>query len=184
MLIEDKILFNEIKNRNLKVYEALFSNYYPGLVRFAEGYLFDKQVCEDIVQNIFVYLWENAEKINFEVSVKAYFFQSVKNGCLNHLRNLQIRDRHNLMYIEALLNREDADGSEDPEIILQIRHAISRLPEQMAGVFNLKYLEGKKLKEIASIKQISENTIKTQLLRAKDKLRKILLETTTVKFIL
>ncbi|MCK9639319.1 MAG: RNA polymerase sigma-70 factor [Prolixibacteraceae bacterium] len=184
MLVEDKILFNEIKNRNLKVYEALFSNYYPGLVRFAEGYLFDKQTCEDIVQNIFIYLWENAEKINFEVSVKAYFFQSVKNGCLNHLRNLQIHDRHNLLYIEALFNQEDADGKDDPEIVMQIRNAISKLPDQMAGVFKLKYLEGKKLKEIAHIKQISENTIKTQLLRAKDKLRKILMETTSVKFLL
>jgi DNA-directed RNA polymerase specialized sigma24 family protein len=79
MQIEDKILFNEIKNRNLKVYESLFSNYYPQLVKFAEGYLFDKQECEDIVQNLFVYFWENAEKINLGLSVKAYFFQSVKN---------------------------------------------------------------------------------------------------------
>ena len=184
MLIEDKILFNEIKNRNLKVYEALFSNYYPELVRFAEGYLFDRQVCEDIVQNLFIYLWENAEMINLDTSVKAYFFQSVKNRCLNHLRDLQIRDRHNLLYIEALLNQEDADSLEDPEIILQISDAIAKLPEQMAGVFQLRYLEGKKLREIARVKQISENTVKTQLQRAKDKLRKILLETTSVKFIL
>ena len=184
MLVEDKILFNEIKNRNLKVYEALFSNYYPELVRFAEGYLFDRQVCEDIVQNLFIYLWENAEIINLDVSVKAYFFQSVKNRCLNHLRDLQIRDRHNLLYIEALLNQEDADGLEDPEIILQISAAIAKLPEQMASVFQLRYLEGKKLREIARVKQISENTVKTQLQRAKDKLRKILFETTSVKFIL
>ena len=78
MRVEDKILFNEIKNRNLKVYESLFSNYYPQLVRFAEGYVFDKQVCEDIVQNLFIHFWENVESINLDLSVKAYFFQSVK----------------------------------------------------------------------------------------------------------
>ena len=182
MLVEDKILFNEIKNRNLKVYESLFSNYYPELVRFAEGYLFDKQVCEDIVQSLFIHLWENAETINFDISVKAYFFQSVKNRCLNHLRDLQIRDRHNYLYIEALLNQEDANVLEDPEIILQISAAIAKLPEHMAAVFKLKYLEGKKLREIAQINQITENTVKTQLQRAKDKLRKILIENTSLNF--
>ncbi len=99
MAIEDKIVFSEIKNRNLKVYEALFKDYYPQLVRFAEGYIFDRQACEDIVQTLFVYFWENAETVELEVSVKAYFFQSVKNRCLNHLRDLHIHDRHNLLYM-------------------------------------------------------------------------------------
>ncbi len=182
MLIEDKILFNEIKNRNLKVYEALFSNYYPQLVRFAEGYLFDKQECEDIVQNLFIYFWENADKISLELSVKSYFFHSVKNRCLNHLRDLNIRDRHNLLYLEGLMNLEDYSGLQDPEIIIHINAAISQLPEQMAKIFKLKYLEGKKISEIAQIHQITENTVKTQLLRAKGKLRKLLTETTSLNF--
>lgn len=182
MQIEDKILFNEIKNRNLKVYEALFSNYYPQLVRFAEGYLFDKQECEDIVQNLFIYFWENADKIKLDHSVKSYFFHSVKNRCLNHLRDLNIRDRHNLLYLEGLLNVGDYSEFQNPQIIIQINTAIAQLPEQMAKIFKLKYLEGKKISEIAKINQITENTVKTQLLRAKDKLRKLLTETTSLNF--
>ena len=183
MLVEDKILFNEIKNRNLKVYEALFSNYYPQLVRFAEGYIFDKQECEDIVQNLFIYFWENALKLNLEVSIKSYFYQSVKNRCLNHLRDLQIHDRHNLLYIEALMNQENYEEIQDPEITLKINGAIAQLPDHMAEIIRLKYLEGKKLSEIAQINQISENTVKTQLQRAKEKLRKILIDSTSIKFI-
>jgi RNA polymerase sigma-70 factor (family 1) len=167
----------------LKVYEALFSNYYPQLVRFAEGYIFDKQACEDIVQNLFINFWENAEKINLDSSVKAYFFQSVKNRCLNHLRDLQIHDRHNLLYLEALMNQENYEEIQDPEVIIHINAAISQLPEQMASIFKLKYLECKKIREIAEINQISENTVKTQLQRAKDKLRMILVESTNLKFI-
>ena len=183
MLVEDKILFNEIKNRNLKVYESLFSNYYPQLVRFAEGYIFDKQECEDIVQNLFIYFWENALKLNLEVSIKSYFYQSVKNRCLNHLRDLQIHDRHNLLYIEALMNQENYEEIQDPEITLKINGAIAQLPDHMAEIIRLKYLEGKKLSEIAQINQISENTVKTQLQRAKEKLRRILIDSTTIKFI-
>ena len=183
MLVEDKILFNEIKNRNLKVYESLFSNYYPHLVRFAEGYIFDKQECEDIVQSLFIYFWENAERINLEISVKSYFFQSVKNRCINHLRDLHIHDRHNLLYLEALLNQENCEEYQDSEIIQQINAAITQLPLQMAEIFRLKYLEGKKIVEIAKINQISENTVKTQLQRAKDKLRKILADRTSLEFL-
>ena len=183
MQIEDKILFNEIKNRNLKVYEALFSNYYPGLVRFAEGFLFDKQECEDIVQNLFIYFWENAQKLNLDLSVKCYLYQSVKNRCLNHLRDLQIRDQHNLLYLEGLINMEDFSEIQDPEIIIQINAALKQLPEQMAKIFKLKYLDDKKISEIAQIRNITENTVKTQLLRAKTKLRKILSETTSLNIL-
>jgi RNA polymerase sigma-70 factor (family 1) len=182
MQIEDKILFNEIRNRNLKVFEALFGNYYPQLVKFAEGYLFNIQECEDIVQNIFIHFWENAEQIPIEHSIKSYFFQAVKNRCLNCLRDLKIHDKHNILYIEALINLENTDEIEDPEIILQINHAIEQLPEQMRAIFKLKYLEGKKLSEIAMINQISENTVKTQLLRAKEKLRKSLYNATLLMF--
>jgi RNA polymerase sigma-70 factor (ECF subfamily) len=183
MLIEDKILFNEIKNRNLKVYESLFRNYHPRLVRFAEGYVFDKQECEDIVQNIFIYFWENAEKIDLESSLKGYFFQSVKNRCLNRLRDLQIHDRNNLFYLEALLNQVNYEEIQYSEIIIQIHAAIEQLPQQMAEIFKLKYLEGKKIGEIAQINHVTKNTVKTQLQRAKNKLRKILIETTSVRFI-
>lgn len=184
MLVEDKILFSEIKNRNLKVYEALFTNYYPQLVRFAEGYVFDRQECEDIVQNLFIYFWENAQDINLERSIKSYFFQSVRNRCLNHLRDLQIHDRHNLLYVEAMLNQENYDDLQDPEMIVQINAALARLPAHMAEIMRLKYLEGKKLTEIAQINHISENTVKTQLQRAKEKLRKILTQQTNLIFLL
>jgi RNA polymerase sigma-70 factor (family 1) len=184
MLVEDKILFNEIKNRNLEVYEALFNNYYPQLLKFAEGYIFDRHECEDIVQTIFISFWENSGKMNLDLSIKAYFFQAVKNRCLNYLRDLQIRDRHNLIYIESLLRQENYEELQDPEIINQINAAIAQLPEQMAEIFKLKYFEGKKLKEIAVTNQITENTVKTQLQRAKDKLRKILIKNSSLKFYL
>lgn len=182
MQIEDQILFDEIKNRNLKVYEALFTKYYPQIVRFAEGYLFDKQACEDIAQNIFIYFWEKAARINLDVSIKAYLFESVRNRCINHLRDLHIHDRHNLLYIESQLNQENYTDFQDPEIIGKLNQAIAQLPDQMAVIFKLKYLEGKKIREIAQENRISENTVKTQLQRAKDKLRKILVKNSSITF--
>lgn len=184
MLIEDKIVLNEIRNRNLKVYEALFKNYYPQLVKFAEGYLFDKQACEDIVQTLFIHFWENAEPFDLDYSLKSYFYQSVKNRCLNYLRDLHIHDQHNIAYMSTILTQDEVESMEDPEIMRQVSEAISKLPKEMAEIFKLKYLEGMKLREIAKKNHISENTVKTQLLRGKNKLRKILFDRTALMFTL
>jgi RNA polymerase sigma-70 factor (ECF subfamily) len=180
--VEDKILLGEIKNRNRKVFEALFYEYYPHLIRYAEGFVFDKQACEDIVQNLFIYFWENTQYIEITHSLKSYFYQSVKNRCLNYIRDIQVLDKHKILYIEALLNEDDSPGWVDLEILNKIQEAIAQLPEQMGELFKQKYLYGRKLQEIAEINNISENTVKTQLQRAKEKMRKMLLKSTSLKF--
>ena len=184
MSIEDKILFNEIKNRNRKVFESMFYEYYPRLVKYAEGFVFDRQACEDIVQNLFIYFWEKTDCIIIEQSIKGYFYQSVKNRCLNHLRNIHIQDKHKLLYLESILNSDDSATWVDSDIGSQIEKAIEKLPPQMASLFQLKYLEGKKYREIASENNISENTVKTQIQRAKEKLRTLLLESASLKYFL
>jgi len=184
MRVEEKVLINEIKNRNYKVYEALFYDYYPSLIRFAEGYVFNRQVGEDIVQSTFIYIWENANKIEIQTSLKAYFYTTIKNKCLNHLRSLRIQDKHNILYLEATLNSNDTSKIEDPEILKKINDAINELPEKMADIFKLKYVQGKKNKEVAEILKVSENTVKTQLQRAKAKLRTLLVKSIAVIFIL
>lgn len=181
MKVEDKILLNEIKGRNRKVFEALFYEYYPHLLRYAEGFVFNKQVCEDIVQNLFIHFWENTHRLEVQLSLKSYFYQSVKNRCLNHLRDIQVRDKHKILYMEALLNGDDSPEHVDVEIIREVQVAIAKLPPQMAELFKQKYLFGRKCQEIAKTNQISENTVKTQLKRAKEKMRQTLMDNNVVK---
>jgi len=184
MKIEERILFNEIKSRNRQVFEGLFREYYPFLTKFAEGFVFDRQVAEDIVQNLFLHFWENVSHIEIESSIRSYLYQSVRNRCLNYLRDLHVQDKHRLLYIEAGLNSEDPLIWQETDLIRQIQEAIDSLPVQMRELFVMKYLQGMKTKEIAGMKGISENTIKTQLQRAKEKLRRKLSETTSFYFFL
>ncbi|WP_200975631.1 RNA polymerase sigma-70 factor [Echinicola sp. 20G] len=183
MRIEDKLLVNEIQKRNKDVFEALFHDYYPPLMKFAEGFVFDVEVCEDIVQNIFVHIWEQAEYLNITTSFKSYLYKAVKNRCLNHLRSLKIEDKHQLLYLEACLNDSNVD-LDDTELIRKIEQAINELPPKMADIFKLKYVEENSVRDIATQLNISENTIKTQLLRAKDKLRVTLRENLNLNFML
>ncbi|UCS95010.1 RNA polymerase sigma-70 factor [Echinicola marina] len=183
MRIEDKLLLREIQKRNNEVFEALFHDYYAGLIKFAEGFVFDNEVCEDIVQNIFIYIWENAEFLNITTSFKSYLYKAVRNRSLNHLRNLKIEDKHHLLYIEASLNDPEMD-MEDLEMIQKIESAIDALPPKMGKIFRLKYLEEKTVREIAAKMDVSENTIKTQLNRAKGKLRASLHQSLHINFLL
>ncbi|MDX1283754.1 MAG: RNA polymerase sigma-70 factor [Draconibacterium sp.] len=184
MRIEDKIIFNEIQKGNKVVYESLFSEYYESLVRFAEKYIFDQHASEDLVQELFIHVWEQASRMEIKTSIKAYFYQAIRNKCLNYLKSLKVKDKHNLLYIEALINGDDDAELYDPEIIQKIKDAIDELPPQMSRVFRLKLLDGLKQDEIAAELDISVNSVKTHLKRARVKLRESLLEKTNLLFLL
>ncbi len=184
MRIEDKIIFNEIKKGNKLVYEALFSDYYAHLVRFADQYVLDRETSEDIVQDLYLYIWENAVRINIHTSIKAYLYQSLKNRCLNYLKSLKVKDEKNVIYVDALLNSKDEAAFFDPEIIDQIKQSMDDLPPQMAKIIKLKHLDGMKQNEIAEQLNISVNSVKTQLKRARIKLRESLFKKTHLYFFL
>lgn len=184
MRIEDKIILNEIRKGNKVVYESLFSEYYEGLVRFAQKYIFDQHASEDLVQELFIYVWEQAQRMEIKTSIKAYFYQAVRNKCLNYLKSLKVKDKHNFLYIDALIHGDDEAELYDPDIFQRIKDAIDELPPQMARVFRLKLLEGLKQDEIAAELDISVNSVKTHLKRARVKLRELLMQKTNLLFLL
>ena len=182
MLIEEKILINAIASRNRDVFENLFCEYFPVLTKYAEGFIFDRDACEDLVQSLFIHIWENADTIKIRTSIKSYLFQSVKNRCLNHLRNLKVSDRHKLLYLESMLNCSDENDRVDPEWAGRVNFAMEKLPGQMARALRLKYMEGEKIVRIAWKMKISENTVKTHLTRGKKRLHKQLQESISLFF--
>lgn len=183
MKIEDKLVIRELQHKNIAVFEAIFHDYYPHLLQFAERFVIDRDIAEDIVQNIFVSLWENAARLQITSSLRTYLYVSVKNRCLNHLRQLKIEDKHHLLFIEACLN-DDNLSQDDSELFHQIQQAIQALPPKMAEIFRLKYLDEKSIKDISSRLEISENTVKTQLLRGKTKLKSLLKKSIDINFLL
>ena len=157
----------KLANKDREHFEYIFHSYSEGLVRFAEGYVFDRNEAEDIVQNLFVSLWDNADKIKINTSLKSYLYQSTKNRCLNFIRDLNIRDKHNVMYLEAVISSANLDIARQEVLYEKLERALETLPERMLEIFKLKYVEGKKIAEICEELEVTENTVKTQLKRAK-----------------
>ncbi|MCF6241382.1 MAG: RNA polymerase sigma-70 factor [Bacteroidales bacterium] len=173
------IIFKEIRKGNQKVFKAFFDRNYKRFVIYANSYLFDQQESEDIVQEVFVYIWENANQLNITASLNGYVLAMVRNRCLNYLRSIKITDNSNFIKFDVLNlvseNIIDSTDDEDRKIIYhQILKIIDTLPERMQQTVRLKFIYGYKYAEIAEELNISVNTVKTQLKRAKLKIIELL----------
>lgn len=172
--METNIALEELQKQNKTVYKNVFNHFYKGLVLYANNFLFDQQASEDVVQEVFIALWENAKNIEIKTSLKAYLFAMVRNRCLNYLKVVKVTDDLNLIDLNSMLILdEDLDLiSEEEKNILynQILKIIATFPESMQQVFKLKFIENYSYNEIADELGISVNTVKTQLQRAKTKI--------------
>lgn len=162
-------------------FEDIYLSYFSKMKYFAKEYVISEEDAENIVQDVFVELWENKEMLNMHMNLIAYLFTTIKNKCLNHLRHkLVVQEtvsklqeeytislRMNLDSLEAFDNNLFSD--QDIEKI--ISRALDTLSEKCRTIFIMSKIEGKKQKEIAQELNISINTIETQMGIAYKKLR-------------
>lgn len=160
-----------LKRREESALTVLFDMYYEKLYLFAEKYIYDSDKAHDIVQDVFLKIWENAEQLVLRLSIQHYLFTSVRNGCLNYLKSLQIEDRNNRKYVEAYIESQNVDMVEDEELLAKIRQVLDELPEKCREVCELRFVEGYKYSEIATRLGMNENTVKAQLHRGMERMR-------------
>ena len=161
-------LFQEIKQNNTEAYEKFFKLYYAELVRFAYEYLKDKDAAEDLVQEVFVKLWEKRAGIEMKSAPKSYLYVTVKNHCLNKLKSEQ---RHVLFEDDFADDQRFAVSSasqlsEVKQLSEHIKQAMDKLPPRCGLIFKLSRFEEKSYKEIADILEISVKTVENQMGKA------------------
>lgn len=163
---EDKILLEGLQSRQEFAYVYLFKAYYRQLHAFAAHYLANVEAAHDIVQGLFTEFYEKGEKLSVTTSLKSYLFSSVKNRCLNYLRELKIRDSHAQNIIEAHIFSHSVETFKEGALIEELKDVIEEMPPGMQEVFRLRIVEGYKFKEIGETLQISENSAKVQMSQA------------------
>ena len=127
---------------------------------------------KDIVQECFIKLWENREKVSNPVS---YLFTSVRNSSLNYLKADQ-KSKGKVVDIDEIhhIKVDDSAIEAAVEYFHKVEEAYKRLQEltgRCKDIFMMAYIEKMKIREIAEELDVSENTVKTYLKRAKDALR-------------
>ncbi|MAB57367.1 MAG: RNA polymerase subunit sigma-70 [Aequorivita sp.] len=162
--------------KNLEGYKSLFETLYPPLCLFANRYLNDMDASKDIVQEVFIKIWEKQPVFTNPNTTKAYFYTTVKNYCLNYLKC----NHHKIITNAATLDNE-LQQSEDyffaelvsAEINAQLYKAIDTLPKKAAKVISLS-LNNYTTNEIAEELNITPSTVRTQKSLAYQKLKGLL----------
>ena len=153
-------------------YEQLFTEYYQPLSLFAVRYVSDLETAKEIVQDLFVALYENRKSLLITTSLRSYLYQSVRNRCLNHLKHIQVNRKH----LENLkLNQESSEdlqaSIEKTELEVRIFKIVSGLSPRCQDIFKKSRVNGMKNMEIAELLNISIRTVETQISNALKVLR-------------
>lgn len=157
--MQEKISFEEIRKGNIEAFGILFKEYFGSMCVIAKGFIADTHAAEDIVQDIFIRLWEKKHEYEKIPNLQVFLYVLVKNRCLDYLRS----KKNTIDYTQTeLVHQEETfyDLVQEEEICRIIDNTIALLPSQSARIMKLT-LAGKQNKEISEILNISVNSVKT-----------------------
>jgi RNA polymerase sigma-70 factor (family 1) len=161
-----------LKDGDENFYRDLFLTYYAPLTAFASKYVSDSDSAKDIVQSVFVKLFEKRHSLSIDESIKSYLYKTVSNACINFKEKELVRSKHQSDYAKSLSEISFHDALEQTEQEFKIFQAINNLPPQCRRIFILSRLELKRNPQIAEELAISVRTVETQISNALRTLRK------------
>ncbi len=172
--MSDQLIIQQIKNKNEKVFESLFKEYFKVLSLYAKKYVYDIDIAKDITQETFVKLYEKRENLVIHTSLKSFLFTSVRNKCLDYIKLNKIREQHQeaIKYQSSLSSEDDDDDKiRITELQQKLHNIIKTLPAQNQKIFMLSRFEGKSNQEIANEMNLSKRTVETHISNALKKIR-------------
>jgi len=167
----DEELLAGIQNADHDVFTTLYARYFQGLSLAALKYVKGTSIAEEIVQDVFLKLWEAPGDIMHVRSLKAYLYRAVINHSINYvnrqknieLHHQRIAEETSQKYIESLI--------EDHALKELLYQEIERLPTQCRKVFKMSRFQDLKYREIAEQLNISEKTVENHIVNALKTLR-------------
>jgi RNA polymerase sigma-70 factor (family 1) len=158
----DDHLHKSLTLNNKQDFKKLYVLFFPALYQFALKIVKDQFCAEDIVQEVFMNLWDNGREFKTIQKVKSFLYTSVKNKCLDHLEHETVIQKHR----EHSINRVEFDKTIDYRIIEEetyrlVYNAINELPPECKKIL-MHSINGLQNTEIAKEMNISVNTVKTQ----------------------
>lgn len=160
---------HEQSNNNFIKFESFFKKYYQELTSIAYNYLKDKDDCKDIVQEVFIKVWEKKKDLIDDPKAIYYLVTAVKNNCISKLR----KKVYHLSVEDATIQNEiraDIYNEESAEIQFSthefITTALEKLPPKCATIFKLSRFDSMTYLDIAKKLDISVKTVENQMGKA------------------
>lgn len=165
-------LLSLIEGGDAEAFTEFYSDTFKKLILVADRYVRSVHIAEEIVQDVFVKIWEDKTQLSGINSIQSYLYRSVANASINHINREKNLEKHHLKIAEHLTEEDVELLNEQNELIVLLHQEIAKLPEKCQRVFVLSRLEGKKYKDIAVLLQISEKTVENHMGNALRILRK------------
>lgn len=157
-----------IRTSDPTAFEAFFRALHGPLQRYAERFVADPSAAGDMVQDAFVRIWEGRERIDPKQSLKAFAYRTVRNLCLNRIRDS--RNRENLLaerYQPPSRPGFRPDESlEGDQLARLLEEWIAELPERQREALRLSRFQGLSHDEVAEAMEVSPRTVNNHLVKA------------------
>lgn len=154
-------------------FEQMFKEHFNALHSYATLMLRDEELAEDIVQQMFLKLWEKRQELAVETSLRAFLYRCVHNDCLNYLKHLKVKAGFESHTTYAMKDHtvEPIQDVQLKELQQRLQAALAELPEQCLTVFQMSRFEELKYREIADRLGVSVKAVEKQMGKALKLLR-------------
>lgn len=174
MELTDKRRIALLLSGDIDQYESIYKTYFRPLYIYACTIVNDEAQAEEIVQNLFLKIWERKEKLAIETSLKAYLYKCIYHDSLNYLKHLKVRSNYEIHAVNVMKNTTSASAGNKlsyNNLEEKLRQALNELPEQCRTVFQMSRYEELRYREIAGRLGISEKTVENHMGKALKLLR-------------
>ncbi|KAF0237012.1 MAG: RNA polymerase sigma-70 factor expansion family [Prolixibacteraceae bacterium] len=166
--ISDSELAGKVKTGEKKAYQELFERYAPRISRFSLSYLKNNADAEELVQDVFLKIWEKRDNLDQSKNIKAFIFKVAVNTIYDFIRHKNIENAFS-DFVRS--NSETSSNNTWHTVIFDemqenLQKLVAQLPEQQQKIFQLSREEGLTSKEIAVKLNLSKRTVENHLYRA------------------
>jgi len=166
-------IIDAIRAKDKKVFEALYKEHYRQLFAVALRYVRQATAAEEIVHDVFLMIWNKAEQLTIQYSVKSYLYKAVVNASLNYIKKEKTESGKQEVYMKVQVpdEQEQEERERKESLLLSLEKALDILPPKCKEVMYLSRFGKLKQQEIAAQMQISVKTVKNHLTYGFQKLR-------------
>jgi len=183
---KDEFLVRELKDGSEKAFQKIYEHYLNDIFSYSLALVRSEEAAEEIVQEVFLRLWLNAETLVPELSLRSYLFTIARNLSFDFLRKAanSRKLREEIFYSGSALHDRTQEELIHAEYDLLRKKAIETLPPKRRRIYTLSREEGMSYEDISRELGISISTVKTQMSKALQSMKEYLQLNTDLTFLL
>jgi len=163
----ERAWISQIQEGDKQAFRAVFEQYYLDLCGFAADYLNSVDRARDVVQDVFLKVWDRRGELEVHTSLKSYLFQAVRNRALNEVRRSRTASEYREdLNRDGVTHRSAEDTYHMRELSKEVQKAIAELPDRRRMAFLMHRRHDFTYKEIGQIMEISPKTVENHIGRA------------------